>query len=183
MSKKIYVIIANSRPHWLGREIARWVKDIASKNTNFEYQIVDLESYRLPFLPKRWKYSFEDQDSSVWHNKFSDAAGLIFVTPEHNGRIPKVFKRALSYLKNQWSHRPVAFVSYGYLSGNKIISELKRITKRLNMLPVDEPVQIADPWEAMNPRGEFGSKDHERNLLSMLHQFSQWVMHLNPQQA
>ena len=166
MAQKIYVIIGTTRPHWLGKRIASWITKVAAKRTNFEYQIVDLEDYNLPFIPRRFR-KYQDGVSS-WHKNFNDADGFIFVTSEHKGDVSEELIKAISYLRNQWSNKPVGFVFYGYRKGKRAVRKLTNNVEQLKMLPAAKSVQLDEPWNLMDRNGNVKDKVSDKNLKDML---------------
>jgi NAD(P)H-dependent FMN reductase len=49
----------------------------------------------------------------------ADADGFVFVTPEYNRSIPASLKNAVDFLVVEWTEKPAAIVSYGYIDGGK----------------------------------------------------------------
>ena len=162
MKTTVYILVTTSRPHWLGKQIAKSVARVGAKTSQITYKVVSLEDYNLPFMRSRRK------NSENWYRKLEDAAGFIFVTPMQNEQYPDNLKKALSYLKNTWKDKPVGFVSYGYLSRRSASKELAVAASDLSMLPVAASVQLDQPWEHMAEDGELSLSRSQQNRISTM---------------
>jgi NAD(P)H-dependent FMN reductase len=47
---KIGIILGSTRPGRNGEAVAKWVRDVASKRTDAEFELIDLLDYKLPHL-------------------------------------------------------------------------------------------------------------------------------------
>jgi hypothetical protein len=52
------------------------------------------------------------------HGKFNVDA-FVFVTPEYNCGAPPSIVNAIDYLNKEWAYKPLGFVSYGGVSGER----------------------------------------------------------------
>ncbi|HVD00499.1 MAG TPA: NADPH-dependent FMN reductase [Candidatus Dormibacteraeota bacterium] len=73
-----------------------------------------------------------------------DAAdAILIVTPEYNYGMPGSLKNALDFLMHEWNYKPVAFISYGGMSGGmRSVQMAKQVVSTLKMVPLPEAVNI-----------------------------------------
>jgi NAD(P)H-dependent FMN reductase len=74
---KIGIIVGSTRPGRKAAAVAKWVHDILKSRKDAEFEIVDIEDYKLPLLdepvsPRMHQYS--KPHTKTWNNK---AAGFV----------------------------------------------------------------------------------------------------------
>ncbi len=112
------IIVGSVRPGRIGLPIAQWVQKAAEGD--WEIDFVDLAELDLPFMdepnhPSIRKYT--KQHTLDWSARVDAADAVILVTPEYNHSFSPVLKNAIDFLSQEWWRKPVAFVSYGGVSG------------------------------------------------------------------
>src|ERR1051325_256103 len=117
---KLKIVVASTRPGRVGITISDWVRDFAIEHKGFEVEVLDLAEINLPLIdepghPRAKQY--QQDHTKAWSAKVEDGDAFIFVTPEYNFGSPPSLINALDYLHSEWIYRPVAFVSYGGVSG------------------------------------------------------------------
>jgi NAD(P)H-dependent FMN reductase len=143
---KLQIIVGSTRPGRAALPIARWTATVAEKHGAFAVELVDLLDYALPVFdepghPRAGKY--EHDHTRRWAAKISQADAFVFVTPEYNYGPSVSLLNAVDYLHNEWAYKPVAFVSYGGLSGGlRSVQVMKQIVTTLRMMPIPEGVAI-----------------------------------------
>lgn len=145
---KILVIVGSVRPGRIGKTIADWVVDLAKDRPNFEYELVDLKEWNLPFYDEAVAPTSGVQNNELtkkWSAKIAEADGFILVSPEYNFSIPASLKNALDYLYSSWNSKPVAFVTYGFTGGIRVTEHLRQHTAVLEMVPLKAGVTISTP--------------------------------------
>jgi NAD(P)H-dependent FMN reductase len=79
---------------------------------------------------------------------------FIIVTPEYNHGYPASLKNALDYAYRGWNRKPVAFVSYGGVSGGiRAVQQLRQVAIELQMAPIREEVNIPFIHRALSEEG------------------------------
>src|SRR5262245_57264064 len=79
---------------------AQWIKDIASKRTDMDFEIVDLRDYDLPLFAEAKSPAYGTPENEVarrWGAKLAELDGLIFIVAEYNRSITGALKNALDY--------------------------------------------------------------------------------------
>src|SRR5436190_11712077 len=140
------VIIATTRPGRLGHAVGKWAFEAAQKHAGFEVELVDLLDVALPIFdePKHPRLrQYEHDHTKGWSATIDRADAFVLVTPEYNTMPPPSLVNAMDYLYLEWNYKPVAFVSYGGISGGvRAVQVMKMQTTTLNMAPIFEAVSI-----------------------------------------
>ena len=177
MSKqiKIQFILGSTRDGRSGEKIFNWLKEQVSKNKGFkaEAEFIDLKEWDLPFLkdavsPSMGKYS--DPLVIKWSEKIDSADGYVFITPEYNHGYSAVLKNALDLIYKEWNNKPLAFVSYGGISGGtRAVQQLKQVVIELQMFPIRNAVAIPMIWQAFDEKGQLKNvESYNQSLQPML---------------
>ena len=157
------IIIASTRPGRKGPALANWIFDVAKKHTEFSVELLDLAEINLPFLdepnhPRFQKYTKEH--TKKWSATIAAADAFIFVTPEYNFGYPATLKNALDFLYNEWTYKPVAFVSYGGIAGGtRSMQALKQVISAMNMVPVVEAVNVPFFTKYIDEQNKFNADE------------------------
>jgi NAD(P)H-dependent FMN reductase len=117
---KLKIITSTTRPGRKGIVIADWITEIAAAHGQFDVDLLDLAAINLPFMDEPNHPRFQDyqhEHTKKWSTTIDAADAFIIVLSEYNFGFPAPIKNALDYLFNEWKHKPVAFVSYGGISG------------------------------------------------------------------
>src|SRR5262245_15812891 len=136
----LQVVIVSTRPARKGDAIARWFETRARTHAAFDVELVDLAEFNLPLFdepehPRLRKY--QQDHTKRWSERVSRADAFVFVTPEYNYSAPPSIVNALDYLVHEWAYKPVAFVSYGGVSGGtRSVQMIKLQATALRMMPI-----------------------------------------------
>ena len=98
---KIGIIVGSTRPGRKAAAVAEWVYEILKTREDAEFEIVDIDEYRLPLLdepipPSLNRYSQEH--TKTWAAKIDSLDAYIFVTPEYNHSTSAALKNAIDFL-------------------------------------------------------------------------------------
>lgn len=142
----LQIIIASTRPGRIGPTIADWVRQRAEEHGGFDVEVVDLAEVDLPLFdepghPKLGQYTHEA--TQRWSATVARADAFVFVMPEYNHSFNAALKNALDHLFAEWEDKPVAFVSYGGVSGGlRAVAAIKPVVAALRMVPVLEGIPL-----------------------------------------
>ena len=143
---KLLVIIASTRPGRIGKPIGDWFVEQARVHGDFDVEVADLGQIRLPLFdepahPMLRQYTH--QHTHDWSAIVDSADAVVFVMPEYNHSFNAALKNAIDYLHHEWAYKPVAFVSYGGVSGGlRAVQAIKPVVAPLRMTVVSEAVVI-----------------------------------------
>ncbi|MES2703665.1 MAG: NAD(P)H-dependent oxidoreductase [Bacteroidota bacterium] len=179
------IIIASTRPGRKGPAVANWFYDIAAKHPAFNTELLDLAKINLPFLdeaqhPRLKKY--ERQHTKDWSAMIDGGDAYVIVTAEYNFGFPAPLKNALDFLYQEWTYKPVAFVSYGGISGGtRAVQMLKQVVTAQKMMPMAEGVHIPAFTKHINEQGIFAGDEHlDKSATDMLTELARWGEALKP---
>ncbi|MDT7550376.1 MAG: hypothetical protein QOE84_2770 [Actinomycetota bacterium] len=143
---KLLVIIASTRPGRVGRTVGDWFVGQATEHGGFEVEVADLAEINLPLFdepahPATGKYVH--QHTKDWSALVDSADAFVFVMPEYNFSFNAALKNAIDYLNREWAYKPVAFVSYGGVSGGlRAVQMIKQVVTALRMTPIVDAVTV-----------------------------------------
>lgn len=82
------------------------------------------------------------------------ADAVVLVVPEYNHSFPGPLKTAIDSLRSEWFAKPVAFVSYGGLSGGlRAVEALRLVFAELHAVTLRESVALPLAWEGVGDDG------------------------------
>jgi len=143
---KIGIIVGSTRPGRKAAAVAEWVYEILKTREDAEFEIVDIDEYRLPLLdepipPSLNRYSQEH--TKTWSAKIDSLDAYIFVTPEYNHGTSAALKNAIDYLFIEWNNKAAGFVSYGGAGGVRAVENLRLVMGELKVATVRAQVTLS----------------------------------------
>ncbi|WP_328917406.1 MULTISPECIES: NADPH-dependent FMN reductase [unclassified Streptomyces] len=161
---KLGIIVASTRPGRVGLPVAQWFEGEARAHAGFdEIDLIDLAEVALPFMnepshPRLGQYTH--QHTRDWSARVAGVDALVFVMPEYNYGFNAELKNALDYLHNEWTYKPVGFVSYGGVAaGARAVQMIKQVVTTLKMTPVFEAVAIPFVHQLLNDESVLVAND------------------------
>lgn len=154
---RIGIVIGSIRDGRKGEAVGRWVAEQASSRTVADYEVLDLRELDVPLLtdaepPGAADKEYDSPQVQAWSRAVSACDGFVFVTPEYNHGIPGAFKNAFDSLWPEWTHKAVAFVSYGSDGGVRAVEAWRPVVAAAMMVGVRATVSL----------GTFTDWDEER---------------------
>jgi len=184
---KLYVIIVSTRPGRAGEPLSTWIFERAARHGGFDVELVDLRDQNLPLFdePRHPRLrQYEHEHTKRWSAKVDAADAFIFVTPEYNHGTPPSLINALSYLQQEWAHKPVGFVSYGGpAGGTRAVQMVKPMLAALKMVPVLESVMVPLFLHSIDSGVFKPSELQEGGATAMLDALVKWVSALSSLRA
>jgi len=126
--------------------VAEWFFGCAREHGKFTVELIDLKEVNLPLLdephhPRLQKYEYEH--TRRWSDRIQRTDAFVFVTPEYNYTLPPALVNALDTVYHEWTYKPVAFVSYGGVSGGmRAVQTGKLMVTGFKMMPMVEAVNV-----------------------------------------
>lgn len=148
---KIAVVLGSTREGRLCEKVAVWAVDRLNKEIGFDVDMVDPASLDLPCRHER--------DSApalvALGQRLAAAEAFLIVTPEYNHSYTAALKFVIDSFREEWQAKPVAFVSYGGLSGGlRAVEHLRGVLAELHAVAIRDTVSFASAWERFGPDGE-----------------------------
>lgn len=124
---KIGIILGSTREGRVSPQVGAWIKELADKRGDAEYEIVDIADYKLPLMGEEGDLS----GVAAWSEKIKSLDGFVFVVQEYNHSISASLKNALDYLREEWNNKSAGIVSYGSVGGARAAEHLRGILGEL----------------------------------------------------
>ena len=143
---KIGIIVGSTRPGRNGEAVAKWVLEQSKKQTEVQFELVDIADFNLPLLDEAYPAAMQQysQDhTKKWSEKIAEFDGYVFVTPEYNHSTSGALKNALDYLNAEWANKAAGFVSYGSAGGARAVEHLRPILAELRVATVRSQVMFS----------------------------------------
>ena len=89
---KIGIILGSTRQGRVSPQVGEWVKGIADKRGDAQYEIVDIADFNLPFV-----YTTDGSEPGIaaWGEKIDSLDGFVFIVQEYNHSVTGALKNAL----------------------------------------------------------------------------------------
>lgn len=144
---RIAIVTGSVRPGRHSLTVANWVKSIADKRSDAQFEIVDIADYQLPVwdeaVPPSAAPGGSTEQSKAWSQRMSEFDGFIFVVSEYNHSITGALKNALDYLNVELKNKAAAFVSYGSAGGARAVEHLRGVLSELSVAHVRNTVLMS----------------------------------------
>jgi NAD(P)H-dependent FMN reductase len=171
---RLVVIIASTRPERFGPVVAEWFIGQARLHAGFDVDVVDLAEIGFETAEPRLA------GADALAPRLAEAAAFVVVTPEYNHSFPGPLKIAIDQYKHEWRAKPVAFVSYGGISGGlRSVEQLRLVFAELHAMTVRNTVSFAMARRRFDQDGRpFDEPDANAAAKDMLDQLAWWAQAL-----
>ena len=145
---KVVVIYGSVRSHRYCDTIMKWVVGELRRHDPFAFRLLDPAEYEGNGQAR----DRAAQPGVAQHLDWADA--FIVVTPEYNHGYPAALKALIDSVNEPWQAKPVAFVSYGGVSGGlRAVEQLRLVFAELHAVGIRECVSFANPWDSFSVDG------------------------------
>lgn len=166
----IGIILGSTRQGRVSPQVGNWVKEIADKRGDANYEIVDIADFKLPFLGEG---TGEEPGLKAWSEKLTSLDGFVFIVQEYNHSITGALKNALDSAREPWNNKAAGIVSYGSTGGARAAEHLRGILGELSVADVRVHPTLSLFTDFEN--NEFKPADlHQDNMKLMLDQVIAW---------
>ena len=180
---KIAIVVGSTRPGRKAEAVAQWIHGIATKRTDAEFEVVDIDHYKLPLLDEPIPPSMQQYQNShtkAWAAKIDSFDGFVFVTPEYNHATSGALKNAIDFLYKEWNNKAAGFVGYGSAGGVRAVENLRLVMGELMIADVRAQVALSLFTDFENFTTFKPQPQHERAANAMLDQVIAWSGALKP---
>ncbi|HEX3893709.1 MAG TPA: NAD(P)H-dependent oxidoreductase [Terracidiphilus sp.] len=166
---KIGLIYGSVRTGRFCDRVAQWAGQVAARS-GFEVEAIDPAE--------------QDRDQSL-QRRIGACDGFVVVTPEYNHGYPAPLKALIDSVGVEWQAKPVAFVSYGGVSGGlRAVEQLRQVFAELHAVTIRDSVSFAGAWEQFDSTGALLQPERaERSMDRMLLRLKWWALALNSARA
>jgi NAD(P)H-dependent FMN reductase len=142
---QVAVIVASTREGRFAETVADWFLGLGSLRLDLWIDPIDLARTQLParLPPRHPREGGYPDEVTPFAERIARAEAFIIVTPEYNHGYPGSLKNALDLVNREWRAKPVAFVSYGGVSGGvRAVEQLRQVACELHMVPLRDAVVL-----------------------------------------
>ncbi|MEU5053428.1 NAD(P)H-dependent oxidoreductase [Streptomyces sp. NPDC021096] len=185
---RLAVVVASTREGRFGPTVAKWLAEQTAQRDDIDVDVIDLAYHPLPV-----NLSSEPgpQDSAALATvtpRLAEADAFIVITPEYNHSYPASVKNLIDWHYTQWQAKPVAFISYGGLSGGlRAVEHLRPVFAELHAVTIRETVSFHSPWGKLDESGRHLDEEAGTSAAgaakAMLDQLGWWAKSLREARA
>ncbi|RBW70065.1 NADPH-dependent FMN reductase [Bacillus taeanensis] len=168
---KIGIILGSTRQGRVSPQVGEWVKGIADKRNDADYEIVDIADFNLPFLGEG---TGEEPGLKAWSEKLASLDGFVFIVQEYNHSITGALKNALDLARDEWNNKAAGIVSYGSTGGARAAEHLRGILGELQVADVRVHPTLSLFTDFENGTVFKPADLHLDNVQAMLDQVNAW---------
>ncbi|WP_025783992.1 NADPH-dependent FMN reductase [Sporosarcina sp. D27] len=129
----IGIILGSTREGRVSPQVGEWLKGIADKRGDANYEIIDIAEFQLPFMGTT---DGTEPGIAAWNEKLASLDGFVFVVAEYNHSISGALKNALDLAREAWNNKAAGIVSYGSTGGARAAEHLRGIMGELMIADV-----------------------------------------------
>ncbi|WP_392670340.1 NADPH-dependent FMN reductase [Streptomyces sp. LN785] len=150
----VAVVLASNREGRFAPVVADWFLSRAAGRPEIETDLVDVAELDLPFaLTPRPDPAAQARLARV-SARLSAADAFVVVTPEYNHSFPAPLKNLIDWHHAEWQAKPVAFVSYGGVSGGlRAVEHLRQVFAELHAVSIRDTVSFHNAGTLFDDEG------------------------------
>ncbi|MFI9205013.1 NADPH-dependent FMN reductase [Streptomyces sp. NPDC053048] len=151
---RLAVIVSSTRAGRFAPTVANWLAQQTDQRTDVEVDVIDLADHPLPVHLTGEPGPEDAAALSAVTPRLAAADAFVVITPEYNHSYPALLKNLIDWHYTQWQAKPVAFVSYGGLSGGlRSVEHLRPVFAELHAVTIRETVSFHSPWGKLDETG------------------------------
>ncbi|MFD1708192.1 NADPH-dependent FMN reductase [Siminovitchia sediminis] len=167
----IGIILGSTREGRVSPQVGEWVKGIADKRGDANYEIVDIADFQLPFLGTT---DGTEPGIAAWNEKLANLDGFVFIVQEYNHSITGALKNAIDFAREAWYDKAAGIVSYGSTGGARAAEHLRGILAEQKVADVRTHPTLSLFTDFVDG-SEFKPQDlHLNNVNTMLDEVLAW---------
>lgn len=144
------LIVGSTRDGRFATTVSDWFAAVVTERADFELDVIDLADVDLPTA---WT-SEATPAVADWRERLAVADVFVVVTPEYNHSYPAALKHAIDFNTGEFARKPVAFVSYGGLSGGlRAVEHLRTVFAEAHATTIRETVSFHGAGANFDPDG------------------------------
>jgi NAD(P)H-dependent FMN reductase len=170
---KAALIYGSTREGRFCDRVANWAANEVWSRNDFILDLIDPAKLDLPLRPGHGNAASQGD----LRRRLAHADAFIVVTPEYNHGYPAPLKLLIDSADREWQAKPVAFVSYGGISGGlRAVEQLRPVFAELHAVTIRDCVSFANPWNRFDAEGRLSDpEDARRAMATMLSRLHWWA--------
>ncbi|MEU0298758.1 NAD(P)H-dependent oxidoreductase [Streptomyces sp. NPDC006175] len=164
---KVAVILGSNREGRFGPVVAEWFLGRAAGHPDIEAELIDVARTEPPAAGAA---------AAEVAPRLAHADAFVVLTPEYNHSYPAPLKNLIDRHFTEWQAKPVAFVSYGGISGGlRAVEHLRQVFAELHAVSIRDTVSFHNAGALFDDRGVHKDPDQvEGAAKRMLDQLVWW---------
>jgi len=157
---KVGIIYGSTRPGRFCDTVARWTAAQIASRAGFAIELIDPAA-----------------GATGLKERLAACDAFVVVTPEYNHGYPAPLKQLIDSFGEEWHAKPVAFVSYGGISGGlRAVEQLRQVYAEVHAVTIRDSVSFAGAWEQFDASGFLRNPERaERSMEAMLRRLRWWA--------
>ena len=168
---RVAVVYGSTRPGRFCETVVKWAVGRLAASAKFEIDVVD---------PANPTAGVGADGAASLQERLGKADAFLVVTPEYNHGYPAPLKALIDASGAEWHAKPVAFVSYGGVSGGlRAVEQLRLVFAELHAVTIRDSVSFAGAWEQFDESGSLRSPERaQRTMETVLARLNWWAVAL-----
>lgn len=130
--------------------VANWTREQIVRRSEFALDVIDPDALDLPRRHER----NDGKSVTALRQRIDRADAFVVVTPEYNHGYPAPLKFLIDSVYHGWRAKPVAFVSYGGMTGGlRAVEQLRQVFAELHAVTVRDTVSFPMAWQRFDTAG------------------------------
>ncbi|MGW0733784.1 NADPH-dependent FMN reductase [Streptomyces sp. NPDC002851] len=151
---RVAVIVGSNREGRFGPVVADWFLSRVRERAGLQVDVVDLGAAAPPAALFATPSEAERAALAEISPKLAAADAFVVLTPEYNHSYPAPLKNLIDWHFAEWQAKPVAFVSYGGISGGlRAVEHLRQVFAELHAVTVRDTVSFHNAGELFDGDG------------------------------
>lgn len=148
---RVAMIMGSDREGRFCDTVARWVAQKIEERPEYTLDIIDPLEVGLP----NRLLQAQPQVVRDYRERIAKADAFVVVVPEYNHGYPAAIKNLIDHADEEWYAKPVAFVSYGGISGGlRAVEQLRLVFAELHAVTIRDTVSFHLARQRFDERGE-----------------------------
>ncbi|MBB5221936.1 NAD(P)H-dependent FMN reductase [Amaricoccus macauensis] len=169
---KLTLIYGSARDTRFGDIIGAWLAERLTCHPEFAVEVIDPRDLDISI-----RHKSDTPAGRQVRAALGAADGFIVLTPEYNRSYPAALKAVLDLAYVEWQAKPVAFVSYGGVSGGlRAVEQLRLVFAELHAVSVRDGVSFANVWDHLGEDGKLKAPPAaDAALRTMVEKLAWWA--------
>jgi NAD(P)H-dependent FMN reductase len=171
---RIALIYGSTRKGRFCDKVAGWAAEQIRAIGNYTVDVID------PAVVLPQHEGAGDRGSENLWQRMEAADAFVVVTPEYNHGYPAALKSLIDSVGAEWQAKPVAFVSYGGVSGGlRAVEQLRLVFAELHAVTIRDSVSFAGAWEQFDDAGKLRHPERAgKSMATLLARLRWWAVAL-----
>ncbi|WP_436995967.1 NADPH-dependent FMN reductase [Streptomyces sp. enrichment culture] len=181
---RLAVIVGSNREGRFAPVVTDWFVSRARQRADFRVDVLDLAATDLPTALTYDPSPAVRAELAKVSPLLAAADAFVVLTPEYNHSYPAALKNLIDWHYSEWQAKPVAFVSYGGISGGlRAVEHLRQVFAELHATTVRDTVSFPNAGGLFDDDGLKDPTGPDGAAKKMLDQLGWWARALRTARA